>query len=31
MRGIAGSLTDQDIADVAAFYSQQTATATAAK
>jgi len=31
MKGIAGSLTDQDIADVAAFYSQQTATATAAK
>ncbi|RFP12078.1 MULTISPECIES: cytochrome c [unclassified Duganella] len=31
MKGIAGSLSDQDIADVAAFYSQQTATATAAK
>lgn len=24
MRGVAGSLTDQDIADVAAYYSQQT-------
>ena len=31
MKGIAASLSDQDIADVAAFYSQQTATATAAK
>ncbi|NVD69277.1 cytochrome c [Duganella sp. BJB488] len=31
MKGIATSLSDQDIADVAAFYSQQTATATAAK
>jgi cytochrome c553 len=27
MRGIAASLSDQDIADVAAFYSQQTRTA----
>ena len=31
MKGIAASLSDQDIADVAAFYAQQTATATAAK
>jgi cytochrome c553 len=27
MKGIAASLSDQDIADVAAFYSQQTRTA----
>jgi cytochrome c553 len=31
MKGIASSLSDQDIADVAAFYSQQTATTAAAK
>ena len=31
MKGIASSLSDQDIADVAAFYAQQTVPATAAK